>query len=198
MDTIDQGHIEPRQRKHSQVKDQSSDGTAPSVSGPTFRRLSRVEPRQSIQYGFAGRRPSQASRRTSVSHSSQGTQKPLVIPIKMQNTYRMEPKDKFNPNRVEKIMKSVLESYLDGESYEPKMCANLAQNLSEVIKSRVKDLGFLRYKLVCNVIIGENSNQDMRMVSRCLWNPETDSFAEAHFNKGKLYAVASVFATYFE
>ena len=199
-------------RKHSQTKDPADSGLTgrkyshareptdplgPMVTGPTLRRISKLEPRTSLQMGYSSRRPSQASRRTSVSYSSQGT-KQLIIPIKLQNTYRIKPQNKFNSNSVEKIMKGVLESYLDGEVYEPKMCANLAQNLSEVIKSRVKDLGFMRYKLVCNVIIGENSDQDMRMVSRCLWNAETDSYAEAHYSKGKLYAVASVYATYFE
>lgn len=189
----------PRQRRRSSIKPEGSESTAPGLVGPNFRRMSRIEPRPSIQYGLSGRRPSQASRRTSISGTSQGT-KHHVIPVRLQNTYRMHPesKEKFNAGPVEKIMKSVLESYLEGEVYEHKMCANLAQNLSDVIKSRVKDLGFPRYKLVCNVLIGENSSQAVMMTSRCLWNSDTDNFAQARFSKGKLFAIATVFATYFE
>lgn len=189
----------PRQRRRSSIKPEGSESTAPGLVGPNFRRMSRFEPRTSVQYGLAGRRPSQASRRTSVSGTSQGT-KHHVIPVRLQNTYRMQPegKEKFTAGPVEKIMKSVLESYLDGEVYEHKMCANLAQNLSDVIKSRIKDLGFPRYKLVCNVLIGENSSQAVMMTSRCLWNSDTDNFAQARFSKGKLFAIATVFATYFE
>ncbi|XP_061166092.1 dynein light chain Tctex-type 5-like [Saccostrea echinata] len=201
METLEQHHQDniPRQRRRSSIKPEGSESTTQGLTGPNFRRMSRIEPRASVQYGLAGRRPSQASRRTSVSWTSQGT-KHNVIPVRLQNTYRMQPesKEKFNPSSVEKMMKGVLESYLDGEVYEHKMCANLAQNLSDVIKSRVKDLGFPRYKLVCNVLIGENANQALIMTSRCLWNSDTDNFAQAHFSKGKLYAIATVFATYFE
>ncbi|XP_048762488.2 dynein light chain Tctex-type 5-like [Ostrea edulis] len=200
MEVLEQHqHDIPRQQRKSSTKPDGTDSTAPGLTGPNFRRMSRIEPRPSIQYGMAGRRPSQASRRTSVSGTSQGT-KHHAIPVKLQNTYRMHPKtkEKFDASSVEKMMKGVLESYLDGETYEHKMCANLAQNLSDVIKSRVKDLGFHRYKLVCNVLIGENVRQAVMMTSRCLWNSETDNFAQAQFSKGKLYAIATVFATYFE
>lgn len=187
----------PRSRKLSTVHRDGSDGVGPTVSGPNLRRYSRLDARPSVQYGLSNRRMSQVSR-TSISGTSIGA-KP-IIPIKIQNTYRLEPEpaEKFNPESVQKMMTGVLESYLDGEVYEPILCAKHAQELSDVIKKRVKELGFPRYKLVCNVMIGQNSNQGMNFSSRCLWNKDTDNFAEAVYSKGSLFAVATMYATYFE
>lgn len=188
----------PRSRKLSTVHRDGSDGvTGPTVSGPSLRRYSRLDARQSVQYGLSNRRMSQVSR-TSLSGTSIGAKQ--VIPIKIQNSYRLEPEkvEKFNPESVQTMMAGVLESYLDGEVYEPKLCAKHAQELSDVIKKRVKEFGFPRYKLICNVMIGQNNNQGMNYSSRCLWNRETDNFAEAVYSKGSLFAVATMFATYFE
>lgn len=187
----------PKGRKFSTAHKDGSDGVGPTVSGPSLRRYSRLEPRPSIQYGAGGRRMSQVSR-TSISGTSIGAKH--VLPVKIQNTYRLEPEntEKFNPETVRKMMSGVLASYLDGEVYEPKLCAKHTQELSDVIKKRVKELGFPRYKLVCNVMIGQNGSQGMNYSSRCLWNKETDNFAEAVYSKGSLFAVATMFATYFE
>ncbi|XP_076093939.1 dynein light chain Tctex-type 5-like isoform X1 [Mytilus galloprovincialis] len=187
----------PKSRKLSTAHRDGSDGIGPSISGPSLRRYSRLEPRPSVQYGASGRRMSQVSR-TSISGTSLGAK--LVIPVKIQNTYRLEPQqtEKFNAESVQKMMTGVLSSYLDGEVYDQKLCAKHSQELSDVIKKRVKELGFPRYKLVCNVMIGQNSNQGLHYSSRCLWNKETDNYAEATYSKGSLFAVATMFATYFE
>ncbi|XP_060085655.1 dynein light chain Tctex-type protein 2B-like [Ylistrum balloti] len=197
VEALEQHHETNARRRLSVIHKDGSDSTGLNVTGPNLRRLSRPDHRLSVQYGFPGRRPSQVSR-TSISGSV--GPKHIGIPIKLQNTYRLEPlpKEKFDPSRVNTIMYNVLESYLDGEKYDPKMCSNLAQNLTDVIKNRVKELGYVRYKLICNVIIGENSAQGMRVASRCLWDASTDSYAQASYSKGEIYAVATVYATYFE
>jgi len=109
-----------------------------------------------------------------------------------------EPNERFQSGKVETIMYNVLESYLDGEKYDSKMCSHLAQNLTEVIKDRVKEIGFNRYKLICNVMIGQNAAQGMRVASRCLWDEKTDSFASVKYAKGQLFAIATLYAAYFE
>ena len=173
-----------------------------NIAGPTIRRQSRPEHRLSVPVMGGGRRYSQISR-TSISGTSVGTKLLSMSshPIKLQNTYRMEPTlraDIFNPTRVENIMHTVLEAYLKGETYDAKMSTNLAQNISEVIKGRVKDLGYTRYKLVCNVLIGQDIHQDVRVASRCLWDDSLDNYATVNYKNGNLFAIASMYATYFE
>ncbi|XP_064606891.1 dynein light chain Tctex-type 5-B-like [Liolophura sinensis] len=170
----------------------------PNVTGPSMRRMSRVEPRASIQYGPSGRRMSTISR-TSISGLSWG-QKGIQIPTRYQNTYKLEPEsdDKFNASRVQKVVQSVLNNYLDGENYEPKKCVHMVQNLSDVIKGRVKEFGYARYKIICNVMIGQNANQGLRVASRSLWNAEHDTSATASYQKGDLFAVATVYGVYLD
>lgn len=173
---------------------------APPTLGPNMRRMSRLEQRPIL---FGGRRMSTMSR-TSVSGTSHGTGNKnamgMLIPIKLQNTFKLEPElgDVFNASQVEKVIKGILESYLKGEKYDKKMCSSLVQNLSEIIRDRVKELVSARYKVVCCVLIGQNANQAVQSASRCLWSAETDKSASATFQKGDLFATATVYAMYFE
>ena len=113
---------------------------------------------------------------------------------------------------------SLLESFLDGELYEARKCSVLAQNLTDVVKGRMKELSLPRYKFVSNVMIGQNADQCISVASRSLWNPTTacrsiwnpttasrsiwnpttDNSASATYNNGSLFAVAFVFAVYLE
>lgn len=38
-----------------------------------------------------------------------------------------------------------------------------------------------RYKLIVNVVLGERKGEGVKMGSRCLWDPETDSYASQSF-----------------
>ena len=119
---------------------------------------------------------------------------------KLENTYKMAPDDdkKFNSSRMEKMVTDILNSYLDGEDYEPKKCSQLAKNLSDVIKSRVKDIDLDRYKIVTNVTIGENGDHGLQYASRCLWSTTTDNYACATYKNGTLFCVVNVYALYHE
>ncbi len=117
-----------------------------------------------------------------------------------QNTYRTEPKpsERFVPSQVQTIITSILESYLADEIYEPKKCAHLVQNLTDVIKSRVKEMNLPRYKIVCSVVIGQKRHQAVRCASRCLWNCSTDNSASGSYENATLFATATVYAFYFD
>ncbi|KAH3850347.1 dynein light chain Tctex-type protein 2B-like [Dreissena polymorpha] len=173
---------------------EGSDG--PITTNPSLRRMSRFEGRPSVQYG---RRISMVSR-SSVTGSSFGLKNIGLYPVKLQNTYKLQPdpSEMFKPESVREVMQEVLDECLGGEKYNPLQCRNLSQMLTDLIKSRVKDMGFQRYKYIVTVTIGQDSNQGFRVVSRCLWNKDTDNYAEASYNKNGLYAVAAVYACYFE
>ena len=63
--------------------------------------------------------------------------------------------------------------------------------------SRVKDLDFKRYKIVCNVTLGAVENNSIRIASRCLMD-ELDSFADGSFKNPHLFASAQVYGIYQE
>lgn len=169
-----------------------------STTGPTIRRMSRLEQRMS--FAAANRRMSHVSRLSSVSGVSIGIAG-FKHQNKIANTYRMQPEkeERFNAAAAEKLIKSVLTRYLDGEKYDKMLCTSLSKNLSDVIKDRIKDQGFSpRYKYVCLVTMGQVKEQGMNIASRCLWSTETDNYASATFTKGDLFAVATLYALYFE
>ena len=177
-------------------KDNSADGLG-LMTNPSMRRMSRFEPRPSVQYG--GRRMSQISR-SSVTGSSLAHKHIGLFPVKLQNTYRLEPDtgESFKSSAVRAIIQEVLDECLEGEKYNSTQCRNISQMLTDLIKTRVKDLGFCRYKYIVTVTLGQDTNQGVHVVSRCLWNKDTDNYAEATFNKNGIYAVAAVYACYFE
>jgi len=171
----------------------------PNMSGPNMsRRMSRWGGGNMGLPGLGGRRMSMA--RSSMSGASFGL-KDFHMPVKMANTYRMSPgpTERFQAQKAEDVIKQVLESYLLNEKYNHEMCNSLIKQISEIITGRVKDLGFSpRYKFVATVTMGQNRSQGIAVTSRSMWNTDTDNYAAASFASGDIFAVACVYATYFE
>lgn len=55
-----------------------------------------------------------------------------------------------------------------------------------------------RYKLIVIVHIGQLNSQNIFIGSRCLWDPKSDTFSSYVFRNSSLFALASVYAVYFE
>uniref|UniRef100_A0A8C8SRC4 Tctex1 domain containing 4 n=1 Tax=Pelusios castaneus TaxID=367368 RepID=A0A8C8SRC4_9SAUR len=128
---------------------------------------------------------------------------PLFQPIRetrYENTYKMQPDEgcKFDASQAQRALESTLASYLRDARYNPATSGQLAQSLCELIRSRLKDLTPPRYKLVCNVFLGQRGQQSLQVVSRALWDPENDNVASATFLNGSLFAVATAHGLYFE
>nr|XP_015210813.1 PREDICTED: tctex1 domain-containing protein 4 isoform X2 [Lepisosteus oculatus] len=128
---------------------------------------------------------------------------PLYQPVReiqLENTYKTQPDEGccFNGHKVQQLLETTLDSYLGEASYNPTTCGLLTQNLSDLIHSKAKDINPPRYKLVCLVILGQCSDQGLRVASRCLWDTETDNFAVATFQNTSLFAVAVVYGLYCE
>ena len=153
------------------------------------------------------RRPSQSDRKQSIVESTTGrstlimtsaqTQRPNV---KYENTYKLEPDRKFKSDEVKKKIKEVLEKELDGVKYDKDKCTGLSKTLAESIKRQVKVLGFVRYKLVVIVAIGqrEESHPSLAFTSRCIWNENMDNFSEYNYKSPSLFAVGLVYAMSFD
>ncbi|KAK3742349.1 hypothetical protein QZH41_007858 [Actinostola sp. cb2023] len=143
------------------------------------------------------RTPVSSTRSPSVS-SKQGYSTTLNPIIEPRNTYRTEPVNRFSTKEVKDVIEEAFKEYLDGYSYDYDFCKDTSKRLSEVIKQRVKYLGFTRYKIICVVYMGQVKNQGMRIGSRCLWNTQCDNVAEGTYRNGELFAVATVFGAYYE
>lgn len=124
------------------------------------------------------------------------------VPVpKLENTFSLGPNEsqKFIPSRIEELVQEILSLKLKSVSYEPQLSKKLCKTLSEEIKKTIKPFIFPRYKLVVTMAIGQNTSQEsLIMGSRALWNAETDNQCTVNFKNDTLYAVATIFAVYFD
>ncbi|XP_062849095.1 dynein light chain Tctex-type protein 2B isoform X2 [Trichomycterus rosablanca] len=128
---------------------------------------------------------------------------PLHQPIQethLENTYRTgpDPAHRFSVSRTERILQDTLDGYLAGVSYEHDNCGLLSQTLADVVRTKLKDINPPRYKLVCQVVMGQRGQQGVRVASRGLFSTDTDSYATAVFQNQSIFTVAIVYAVYCE
>ena len=125
----------------------------------------------------------------------------------MEPTYRMEPKVKFNHQRVEKLVQVILENRMKwatrriSSSKYIEDADELTMSITDEIRASARELSYERYRLVVVVNLGqlpEGSVADVLFASRCLWDPRFDAFAQATFRVSNVYAVAVVYAVYCE
>ncbi|XP_045160262.1 dynein light chain Tctex-type 5-like [Mercenaria mercenaria] len=120
------------------------------------------------------------------------------IQVQREPTYRMEPKNKFNPEEAGNVIKSIIDQRMKGFKYHPKFCSNMCKLLSDEIKDGIKKLKYDRYKIVAVVHIGERKDQSTVVASRCAWDKKLDNFATYTFETPSLFCTASVFGIYNE
>lgn len=120
--------------------------------------------------------------------------------VRLENTYKIDPDEgkEFRAKQVEKVVTDILEKELSIEKYDKERCKNITCDLTVLIKNKIKSLGFTRYKIICNVVIGQCSDQGVAMASQSIWNPTTDNYACASYKNSSLFAVALVHAAYYE
>lgn len=148
------------------------------------------------------RRSSQWVRRFSQAGSQKkSSDAPPVHRVQLENTYRLGPDEGsvFNVSEANRVIKEVLNSYLDGEQYHANRCRNMAKQLGDVIKSRMQMIKRSeRYRIVTIVSLAQNVGQGYQVASRCLWDTNTDRFASVDYSNATIVATVTVYAVYYE
>ncbi|XP_045552605.1 dynein light chain Tctex-type protein 2B isoform X3 [Salmo salar] len=77
------------------------------------------------------------------------------------NTYLIRPNyhHKFKAAVVKECIRDILREQLSGVQYDPDEVGVLSRSLADCIKDKLKDVGFDRYKLVVQVVIGEQRGE---------------------------------------
>ncbi len=126
--------------------------------------------------------------------------------VNFENTYRLKPKeDKRIINyilepKVHELLRQKLSEYENFQSgvYESTSYSNITRDLADTFRKEVKSLVMNRYKIVAHVVIGQDKNQDMRVVSRCLWNAEVDCSVAVNYRGKGIFIVLTLFFFYKE
>uniref|UniRef100_H2QP08 Dynein light chain Tctex-type 2B n=1 Tax=Pan troglodytes TaxID=9598 RepID=H2QP08_PANTR len=117
-----------------------------------------------------------------------------------ENTYFCEtcfPSRVFRPSVVKDCIHAVLKEELANAEYSPEEMPQLTKHLSENIKDKLKEMGFDRYKMVVQVVIGEQRGEGVFMASRCFWDADTDNYTHDVFMNDSLFCVVAAFGCFY-
>lgn len=59
-------------------------------------------------------------------------------------------------------------------------------------------MGFERYKIIVQSVVGEMRGQSVRVASRSLWDDKSDNFASEELRTPNIYGCVMVYGLYFE
>ncbi|NXM39085.1 TC1D2 protein, partial [Gymnorhina tibicen] len=116
-----------------------------------------------------------------------------------ENTYSLRPglQHRFKSSTVKECIHAILKEKLANVQYIPEEMPELTKSLSETIKDRLKEEGFDRYKMVVQVVVGEQRGEGVNMAARCFWDADTDSCAHDVFMNDSLFCVVAAFGCFY-
>ncbi|XP_026741896.1 tctex1 domain-containing protein 1-B-like isoform X2 [Trichoplusia ni] len=115
-----------------------------------------------------------------------------------QPTYRLNPKKRFDAEKIEKVLKRVVDEELFEIEYSEKIVPDLCLNLSETIRNAVKEENYDRYRTIVSVTIGQRRQQGVHIFHTFLWDHERDAFASYNYENPHLFANVVVYAVYLD
>ncbi|OCT56746.1 dynein light chain Tctex-type protein 2B [Xenopus laevis] len=113
-------------------------------------------------------------------------------------SFASRPTEKIQVTAMRQVLESYLPERLGTITYNPASAPSLVKEVSEEIKGRVKRVLPARYKALCLVTLGERGQEDIKVVSRCLWDSHSDSYAAHVYENPSLFCVVAVYAVYCE
>ncbi|KAG9470799.1 dynein light chain Tctex-type protein 2B-like isoform X2 [Eleutherodactylus coqui] len=113
-------------------------------------------------------------------------------------SFASRPPEKVQVSAIRQILEDYLPLRLGRTIYDPKKVPLLVKEISEEIKSQVKKVLPARYKMLCVATVGERGQEDIKVVSRCLWDPHADNYAAHVYQNDSLYCVVSVYTVFCE
>ncbi|CAF1244600.1 unnamed protein product [Didymodactylos carnosus] len=115
------------------------------------------------------------------------------------NSGQLHPLNSFKrTNDIETFLVRLLNLYFDDMLYDSVKCKANSLALADHLKDIFKQLGYERYRIICQVFIGQHLDQTIICASRCLWDKSLDGFLEKKYCKGTLFAVALIYFIYKE
>ncbi|XP_067669145.1 dynein light chain Tctex-type protein 2B-like isoform X2 [Haliotis asinina] len=103
----------------------------------------------------------------------------------------------FRPVTVKEMIHVVLAEHLTGKVYNSEETTELTKTISDEIKTKLKELGYDRYKFIVQVVIGEQRGEGVKMACRCFWDSDTDNYAQDIFMNDSIFCVAAAFGVFY-
>ncbi|RYH29992.1 hypothetical protein EON65_06640 [archaeon] len=104
------------------------------------------------------------------------------------NIIKLSYREKVPIGAMKEIIHECIYERLSNQQYEGEKCHEAAKQLADLIRNRLKNLGYDRYKFIVQVLIGERREQGVYFGTRCFWDSNTDNQASDNFtNVRKLF-----------
>jgi len=107
------------------------------------------------------------------------------------------PKKIFDCQQIKKSMHEILHENLHNQQYNSDEYSSLTRTLSNLIKNSLKTLGYERYKFIVQILICDDTNENLQMFCRAYWDSQTDKFAQSIYMNQFLICVATTFGVYY-
>ena len=104
--------------------------------------------------------------------------------------------NKFKVLEAQIVIKEQLAATLANQTYQPESASEISRQLAEDIKAKLKQTLPPQYKLVVQVLLGEQRGQGIAMGFRGFWDNETDNVARETFTNDSIFAVGIAYAMY--
>ncbi|XP_053974785.1 dynein light chain Tctex-type protein 2B-like isoform X3 [Hylaeus volcanicus] len=105
----------------------------------------------------------------------------------------IEPENKVSTEKIEKEEKM----QLSAKTYDSGEAVQWTKDIADIIREKVKDLNFKRYKYIVNVVLGEQHGAGVKMGTRCIWDAEADSYAYDSFVNHWIHTMGTTFSGHY-
>ncbi|XP_034241130.1 tctex1 domain-containing protein 2-like [Thrips palmi] len=103
---------------------------------------------------------------------------------------------KFRPQVVKELVQNILSEQLSGKVYADEDMSALTKDIALTVRQRVAAMKFDRYKILVQVVLGEQRGAGVKMGARCMWDSDADNYASAEYENDTLFCVVTVFAVF--
>ncbi|XP_072935221.1 dynein light chain Tctex-type protein 2B-like [Epargyreus clarus] len=126
-----------------------------------------------------------------------------VSPVEIEKTldppkYEVRPGlgEKFQAQNVRDIIESTMKEQLLERQYRADQAPRWAKTISNAVRQRVQDLNMKRYKILVQTTILEMKGAGVKCGQRCIWDPETDDYADDIFRNDSIFCYTIVYGVY--
>ncbi|XP_015365278.1 PREDICTED: tctex1 domain-containing protein 1-like [Diuraphis noxia] len=119
--------------------------------------------------------------------------------IKYENTYRMDSKKPFDERLAKVVLTTEIKNHFNDETkYDQNEAIQTCIDISLIVRNRIREMDFDRYKIVCIVGIMEKKSQGVLSEVKFLRDINRDKYVKTKFENNNLVATIVVGAFYHE
>ncbi|XP_077326406.1 dynein light chain Tctex-type protein 2B-like isoform X1 [Lithobates pipiens] len=113
-------------------------------------------------------------------------------------SFASRPPEKVQLSSIKQILEGYLPERIGEMKYDHTKIPSLVKVISEEVRTQVKKVLPARYKMLCVVTMGERAQEDIAIVSRCLWDPHADNYVAHVYENSTIYCVVAVYTVFCE